>query len=566
MTADSIREYLNSVCSARPLEKAVQWELCLAADQGDQRAKDKLVKHNMPLVVSIAKRYQNRGLSLPDLIQEGAIGLQRAVEKFEPQKGYQLSTYATWWIRQAITRAIAEKSRTIRLPVHLYEDISHIKKATKILSQRLRRQPTLEEIGAELEETVDWVVQHLQWSRHCISLEAPINSYSHKPREGDETSLGDLIGEDCESESSTWDAAERQEERDQLNLLLDLIPERQALVLRLRYGMVAGGNAMTLEQVGKYLNVTPERVRQIELQALRTLRKTAQTTDMRVVEGTSTMRGKKLSVAQENLKQFMAACDAMVNQGVRSTIEQVSTEAGLYAGYGESTANAADYYRQALIKLTQKQLSPTQPQEKPIKDSSGSEQQTSQPMEDSGRTDALATEEKPIEDSSISALGVLQEGVSQGVPDKVAQLEQTVSDLLRQLEEARTGTLDQAHKFYNEKQQMVQEFSEVQSDLTQRIEQLEQSNRELRQQLQEANDLGAHQPVIDFETQCQQQIAYWNDYCTRLDSLLTAAKMKLTGWQQMQEIHTQIHRQEELPAPPTPVNAPLNGHFAGAEN
>ncbi|MBW4652316.1 MAG: RNA polymerase sigma factor RpoD [Kaiparowitsia implicata GSE-PSE-MK54-09C] len=264
---ERIREKLLDQLSREPLD--AEWaqavDMALPAFRRrlyiGRRAKDKMVQSNLRLVVSIAKKYMNRGLSFQDLIQEGSLGLIRAAEKFDHEKGYKFSTYATWWIRQAITRAIADQSRTIRLPVHLYETISRIKKTTKLLSQEMGRKPTEEEIATRMEMTIEKLRFIAKSAQLPISLETPIGKE-------EDSRLGDFIESDGETPE---DQVSKNLLREDLESVLSTLSPRERDVLRLRYGL-DDGRMKTLEEIGQIFNVTRERIRQIEAKALRKLR------------------------------------------------------------------------------------------------------------------------------------------------------------------------------------------------------------------------------------------------------------------------------------------------------
>ncbi|KAF0334080.1 RNA polymerase sigma factor RpoD [Pediococcus acidilactici] len=259
---DPVRMYLKEIGRVSLLTADEEVALALRIEKGDERAKQELAEANLRLVVSIAKRYVGRGMQFLDLIQEGNIGLMKAVEKFDYQKGFKFSTYATWWIRQAITRAIADQARTIRIPVHMVETINKLIRIQRQLLQDLGREPMPEEIGAEMDMPSDKVREILKIAQEPVSLETPIG-------EEDDSHLGDFI-EDQEA-TSPADHAAYELLKEQLEGVLDTLTDREENVLRLRFGL-DDGRTRTLEEVGKVFGVTRERIRQIEAKALRKLR------------------------------------------------------------------------------------------------------------------------------------------------------------------------------------------------------------------------------------------------------------------------------------------------------
>jgi len=260
--ADPVRMYLREIGKIPLLTPEEEIELAKRVEEGDEEAKKKLIEANLRLVVSIAKKYIGRGLSFLDLIQEGNLGLIRAVEKFDYRKGFKFSTYATWWIRQAITRAIADQARTIRIPVHMVETINKLIRVSRQLVQQLGREPTTEEIAQALGLPPEKVEDIQRIAQEPVSLETPIG-------EEEDSQLGDFL-EDKESPNPE-EATAGQLLREQLEEMLDELTEREREVLRLRFGL-EDGHAHTLEEVGKRFNVTRERIRQIEAKALRKLR------------------------------------------------------------------------------------------------------------------------------------------------------------------------------------------------------------------------------------------------------------------------------------------------------
>ena len=259
---DPVRMYLKEIGKVPLLSAEEEIELAKRMELGDQEAKKRLAEANLRLVVSIAKRYVGRGMLFLDLIQEGNLGLIKAVEKFDYRKGYKFSTYATWWIRQAITRAIADQARTIRIPVHMVETINKLIRVSRQLLQELGREPTPEEIAAEMNMPVERVREILKISQEPVSLETPIG-------EEEDSHLGDFIQDD--NVPVPADAAAFTLLKEQVEEVLGTLTEREQKVLTLRFGL-EDGRARTLEEVGKEFNVTRERIRQIEAKALRKLR------------------------------------------------------------------------------------------------------------------------------------------------------------------------------------------------------------------------------------------------------------------------------------------------------
>lgn len=261
---DSVRLYLREIGKIPLLTASEELELAQKVVSGDKRAKDKMAEANMRLVVSIAKRYVGRGLDLLDLIQEGNTGLLRAVEKFDPDKGFKFSTYATWWIRQAITRAIADQARTIRIPVHMVETINKLLRTQRRLTQELNREPTNDEIAKAMEMEVEKV-------EHIMKIKQDISSLDASVRDDEEDSvLGDFIVD--EDTMSPEESATTQLLKEQVKDMLGALTEREQKILKLRFGL-EDGKSHTLEEVGQEFSVTRERIRQIEAKALAKLRK-----------------------------------------------------------------------------------------------------------------------------------------------------------------------------------------------------------------------------------------------------------------------------------------------------
>ena len=267
---DSVRLYLREIGKIPLLTPEEEADLAQRIVKGDKKAKDKMVESNMRLVVSIAKRYGGRGLDFLDLIQEGNTGLLRAVEKFDPDKGFKFSTYATWWIRQAITRAIADQARTIRIPVHMVETINKVLRMTRKLTTELNREPSNEEIAKALDMEPDKVDYVMKIKQDIASLDASVG------RDGDDEDsvLGDFVED--EDMASPEDSAANQILKEQLAEIIATLSEREQKIIRLRFG-IGGGRPHTLEEVGNEFAVTRERIRQIEAKALSKLRKNKDT-------------------------------------------------------------------------------------------------------------------------------------------------------------------------------------------------------------------------------------------------------------------------------------------------
>jgi RNA polymerase primary sigma factor len=260
---DSLRLYLRSIGRVELLTATQEVELAKRIERGDMLAKRQMVEANLRLVVSIAKGYLGRGLSFLDLIQEGSLGLIRAVEKFDYRRGYKFSTYATWWIRQAVTRAIADKARTIRIPVHMVEKLNRVAHVERQLVQKLGREPEPAEIAEELRWSVSDVRDILRVAQQPVSLEKPVG-------DEDESELGDFVADDAVLEP--FEEASEHLQKEGLRNALSALPERERQVIELRYGL-AGGEPLTLEEVGRAFGVTRERIRQIENNTLKKLQR-----------------------------------------------------------------------------------------------------------------------------------------------------------------------------------------------------------------------------------------------------------------------------------------------------
>jgi RNA polymerase primary sigma factor len=273
VSTDSLQLFLKDIGKVPLLTAAQEVELAKRIERGDHRAKQKMVESNLRLVVSIAKNYRNQGLPFLDLIQEGTIGLVRAAEKFDHRKGFKFSTYATWWIRQAVARALADKSRTIRMPVHVVEKLNKIGRAERKLVSELGREPLSGEIALELELEVEEVEQIRRSSQAPISLEKPVG-------DDDESEFGHFLAD--ERAAAPDDAAETTMRKETLRRILSMLSARERRVLELRYGL-NGQHPRTLDEVGRTFNVTRERVRQIENQSLKKLQALAETQNLRDV-------------------------------------------------------------------------------------------------------------------------------------------------------------------------------------------------------------------------------------------------------------------------------------------
>lgn len=263
---DSVRLHLREIGKIPLLSAEEELELAKRVIEGDKKAKDKMAEANMRLVVSIAKRYSGRGLDFLDLIQEGHTGLLRAVEKFDPDKGFKFSTYATWWIRQAITRAIADQARTIRIPVHMVETINKLLRTQRRMTQELNREPTVEELAKELEMEPEKVEYVMKIKQDISSLDAGVG----RDGEDEDSVLGDFIED--EDTASPEESASNQLLKEQVQAVLSTLSDREQKIIKMRFGL-ENGKSHTLEEVGQEFAVTRERIRQIEAKALAKLRK-----------------------------------------------------------------------------------------------------------------------------------------------------------------------------------------------------------------------------------------------------------------------------------------------------
>ena len=267
---DSVKMYLREIGKIPLLSQEEEQELARRVAKGDKKARDKMIEANMRLVVSVAKKYSGRGLDFLDLIQEGNTGLLRAVEKFDPDKGFKFSTYATWWIRQAVTRAIADQARTIRIPVHMVETINKLLRASRKLTAELNREPTVEEIAKEMDIDVEKVDYIMRIKQDIASLDQSVG----KDGDDEDSVLGDFVED--EERVSPEDSAANQMLKEQLAEIISTLSEREQKIIKLRFG-IGGGRPHTLEEVGAEFSVTRERIRQIEAKALSKLRKNKDT-------------------------------------------------------------------------------------------------------------------------------------------------------------------------------------------------------------------------------------------------------------------------------------------------
>ncbi|MGC9796854.1 RNA polymerase sigma factor RpoD [Fervidobacterium riparium] len=271
---DLIKMYLRDIGKIRLLTPSEERKLAQRAQKGDKRAKEELIISNLRLVVSMAKRYLGKGLSFLDLIQEGSLGLIKAVEKFDWSKGYKFSTYATWWIRQAITRAIADQARTIRVPVHMVETINKIQKIKREYMQEHGEEPPIEYLAEQVGKPVEKIEEILQATPETLSLETPVG-------EEDDSSMADFVAD--ESIASPKKEAIRTLMNEEISKLLETLNDREKMVIKMRYGLL-DGKSKTLEEVGQYFGVTRERIRQIEVKALRKLRHPSRSRYLRLLQ------------------------------------------------------------------------------------------------------------------------------------------------------------------------------------------------------------------------------------------------------------------------------------------